>query len=270
MYLGQRQQAKNPRQPRPTRWRLMGPLVDQAPVSAAHEKTAVISMPLNHDQPASTSSLWTGEYLCRLAPEHAQRHLARFQAAAQWSYATGNPTADHLLTTVKLNVYRAFVQNMAALGMDLTWMKEDAISPFCTSRPWSVHAIPVHLQPTPTQRQVPHHPWLDFFPHPRMRDRLILASEYDDDELCVDIMAFWNSNDEDPGLIIWGQPWDLRNWELSEEFLRKWGWTVQECPQLLHSTNSWRSLRGEKRLPHSLCQLGARQPPTGPGIAQPD
>jgi hypothetical protein len=65
---------------------------------------------LNHDQPASTSSLWTGEYLCRLAPEHAQRHLARFQAAAHWSYVMGNPTADHLFTTVKLNVYRAFVQ----------------------------------------------------------------------------------------------------------------------------------------------------------------
>jgi hypothetical protein len=43
-------------------------------------------------------------------------------------------------------------------------------------------------------------------------------------------MAFWNSNDDDPGLIIWGQPWDLRNWELSEGFLRKWAGRFRNVP----------------------------------------
>ncbi|OJJ64212.1 hypothetical protein ASPSYDRAFT_38898 [Aspergillus sydowii CBS 593.65] len=237
----------------------MGSLVDQDPASG------------NGEQPVSVGSMWVGEYSCRLAPEDARRRLARFQMAAHWSYVTGNPTVDHLLTTVKLNVYRAFVENMAALGMDMSWMKDDAISPFCTSKPWPSNlAIPTHLQPSTTQRRVPHHPWLDFFPHPRMRDRLVLAGDSDDDELCIDIMAFWNPNADDAGLIIWGQPWDLQNWELSEGFLRKWGWTVQGCPELMQSTNFWRTRRGERRLPPSLFQLGVSKQRVVPEIAQQD
>lgn len=99
-----------------------------------------------------------------------------------------------------------------------------------------------------------------FFPHPRMRDCLVLAGDFD-------IMAFWNSN-ADAGLIIWGQPWDLQNWELSEGFLRKRGWTVQECPELMQSTNFWRTRRGERRLPPSLFQLGVSQQRGAPKIAQ--
>ena len=63
-----------------------------------------------------------------------------------------------------------------------------------------------------------------------------------------DIMGFWNPDANDPALLVWGQPWDIANWEMSEAFVKKWGWTVQECSELLKSTNRWRAQRGEKRL----------------------
>ncbi|KAL3451106.1 hypothetical protein BJX65DRAFT_268989 [Aspergillus insuetus] len=270
----QRQRAKHPEKAKLTRWRLVGSLMDQSAASGTDDNLAVTPTSTTERPGSINDNRLVIEYYCRLAPPDARRRIARFQAAAHWSYVTGNPTADHLLTTVKLNIYRAFVENMAALGMDLTWMKGDAISPFCTSNPWPSEltptTIPTHLQPSPIQRQVPHHPWLDFFPHPRMRDRLILAGDFDDDNLCLDIMAFWDANADDAGLVIWGPPWDLQNWELSEGFLRKWGWTVQGCPELLHSTNSWRSLRGERRLPSSsLFQLGvSRHQPVAPDLVQ--
>lgn len=166
-------------------------------------------------------------------------------------YERGNPQVDHLLTLVKLNVYRAFAENMNALGMGVKgWMHADAVSPFCTFEPKAFgRNIPNYLQTTAIQRAVPHHPWLDFFPHPRMRDRLIFAGDkFDDEQLCVDIIGFWNPDENDPGLLVWGQPWDIANWEMSEAFVRKWGWTVQDCPELFKSTNRWRTQRGEKRL----------------------
>ncbi|RAK96113.1 bZIP transcription factor [Aspergillus ibericus CBS 121593] len=189
---------------------------------------------------------------CSLAPRGAYERANAFKKAAYQSYMMGSPKADHLLTLIKLNVHRALAENMAALGMDMTWMNPDAISPFCTSKPWAAtigRVIPVHLQPTNIQCTIPHHPWLDFFPHPRMRDQLIAAGNwFDDEQLCTDIMGFWSDNKDNPGLMIWGNPWEVGNWELSEGFLRKWGWAVRGCPELIKSTNHWRAMRGEKSL----------------------
>ncbi|RAH51702.1 hypothetical protein BO85DRAFT_524949 [Aspergillus piperis CBS 112811] len=192
-----------------------------------------------------------GEIHCRLAPPCERRRAYQFALTVRRDYVQGTPQVDHLLTLVKLNVYNAFAENMNALGMDVKgWMHPDAVSPFCTFEPKAFNRlVPNYLQPTAIQRAVPHHPWLDFFPHPRMRDRLIFAgNNYDDEQLCIDIMGFWNPDENDPALLVWGPPWDIANWEMSEAFVRKWGWTVQDCPELFRSTNRWRAQRGEKLL----------------------
>lgn len=192
--------------------------------------------------------------VCRLAPPHGGERARQFELAAYRHYMQGTPQVDQLLTLVKLNVYRALAANLNALGMtDIRgWMHPDATSAFATLQPSAAaldRALPKHLQPTAIQRAVPHHPWLDFFPHPRMRDRLIVAGDqFDDEELCVDIMGFWTAGKEDPALIVWGPPWDIANWEMSDAFVRKWGWTVKDCPDLFRATNTWRALRGDKRL----------------------
>jgi hypothetical protein len=93
---------------------------------------------------------------------------------------------------------------------------------------------------------MPHHPWLDFFPFPKMRDCLIMAAHlFDDEELCHDLMAFWDTRNTNATLIVWGQSWDPWNWEVTEEFAAKWGWLLRGSPELLVSTNYWRKRRGE-------------------------
>jgi hypothetical protein len=53
------------------------------------------------------------------------------------------------------------------------------------------------------------------------------------------------------GLIVWGEPHDMRSWEATPGFLAKWSWAVEGCHDLFESSNCWRVLRGEEpmRLP---------------------
>ncbi|KAJ5936116.1 hypothetical protein N7454_005414 [Penicillium verhagenii] len=179
-----------------------------------------------------------------------------FNQLATAAYQTsplGDPLSDHLLTLTKVNVFRAYGLNLKMIGLNLDDMTDDAISPFNVRsgpRELLFHEsaeMPLSLRPTEIQRKIPHHPWLDFFPVPKMRDNLIEAGDsWDDCELCNDIMGFWNSPTAGiAGLKVWGEPWDIQNWELTEAFLKKWQWTVRGCPELMDSTNAWRAKRGE-------------------------
>lgn len=82
-----------------------------------------------------------------------------------------------------------------------------------------------------------------------MRDCLILTEDlFDDNELCHDIMAFWDTGNTGATLLVWGAPWDPSNWEVTEGFVSKWGWLLTGSPELLASSNSWRRVRGERPL----------------------
>ncbi|KAF9895091.1 hypothetical protein FE257_004720 [Aspergillus nanangensis] len=176
--------------------------------------------------------------------------LEQFSSAVYQSYILGLPHADHLLTLSKVNVFRAFATNMKILGMapGIEWMHDDAISPFNTMQPGFIEDsdLPVALRPTTLQLTIQHHPWLDFFPYPRMRDNLVLAGDgWDDEQLCVDIMGFWDESVDSGGLLVWGEPSDPDNWEVTEQFLRKYPWLVRGCQGLIEATNRWRATRGE-------------------------
>lgn len=192
---------------------------------------------------------------CRLSDSNTFRLLAVFESAAYQSYRI-DPRADHRITLVKLNVFRAFKRNIAALGYASGWMTDDALSRFSTHGPHpdsedfpDATAIPASLRPTELQLKQPHHPWLDFFPFAQLRDNLIQHEDcMDDSQLCRDLMGFWNMPDEDNCMLVWSDPWDPMSWELTETFLKKWGWLVRGCPEILWSTNYWRRLRGERQL----------------------
>ncbi|RAL13246.1 DUF3425 domain-containing protein [Aspergillus homomorphus CBS 101889] len=183
-----------------------------------------------------------------------QTLLTHFTRAAYTSYIHNSPTLDHLLTLSRINAFRAFAANMTTLGMGTgnDWMHDDALSRFTTLQPNSAIdtlALPPHLRPTKLQQTVPHHPWLDFFPLPRLRDNLVaMADRFDDEQLCLDIMGFWDTPTETYSLFVWGEPSDPGSWEVSEDFLRKWPWVVRGCAELLESTNRWRAKRGERML----------------------
>lgn len=167
-------------------------------------------------------------------------------------YLQGCPTADLLLTLSKINVFRAFWNIISILGLSDAWMHDDAISPFATFHPGYIdntQLLPPSLQPTALQRTRSHHPWLDLFPLPNMRDNLLRAQDsFDEDQLCIDIMGFWDPSLESCFLFVWGEPADPRNWEVTENLLRKWPWMIRGCPELLESTNYWRRQRGEKMI----------------------
>lgn len=174
--------------------------------------------------------------------------MMRFHTEASLRYYAADPCLDQLFTLSKFNVLRAFVDTMAALGLTTDAMADEAISPFSTSMPGSQdrNAGPASLFPTPLQCSTPHHPWLDCFPFPRMRDNLIMAVEsFNDCELCTDMMDPTNG---DIGVMVWGDPWIPQNWEVSQLFVQKWSWVIKGCPELLRYSNYWRDRRGLNKL----------------------
>lgn len=192
--------------------------------------------------------------------------LIDFEKYAYQEYLLGSPRVDLLLTLVKFNVFRALMSNNFALGFTLDWLHGDAISPFqkrltlLHGRPHSAPTRPTrcpsHLRPTLLQQVVEHHPWIDLFPVPEMRDNILRAgAAYDDAPLCRDLVDICGNPGERSGLLVWGDPWDPRNWEVGEEFLKKWPWVIEGCWELFSATNYWRTRRGEGKLfPDAMCK----------------
>lgn len=186
--------------------------------------------------------------ICKYSDVNTQIIVTQFEHLALKNYLLGAPAVDDLLTLIPFNMYRALLSNAQALGYDLEEIGPDvAISQFYNTnrRDWK---FPPSLHPTKIQCEISHHPWLDLFPIPRMRDNMILAgSALDEQELCVDLVGF-TSRKAGMGIAIWGEAWDPLNWELTEAFIRNWTWTLEGCHDLLRSTNMLRAKRGEKPL----------------------
>ncbi|KAH8162929.1 hypothetical protein CIB48_g5330 [Xylaria polymorpha] len=159
--------------------------------------------------------------------------------------------ADHLLTLVRYNLYRACAANAKILGLDPRSLHDDITSPFCDLKPFN-YPLPKSLVPTDTQIGVRHHPYIDIFPFGCLRDKLILlGGTIDEDELCADLGGK-SSTAEHTGLIMWGDPWDPMAWELSEYVAIKWARLLNGCDKLLIATDYWRTRRGEPPLMAAL------------------
>ncbi|CAG9990480.1 unnamed protein product [Clonostachys byssicola] len=147
--------------------------------------------------------------------------------------------------------------------------------------PLSEGGLPVSLLPTQLQITVRHATWIDLLPFPRMRDNLIRAQhQFDHAELVndvigqlIDLSRFFRPEGhlldkgssggggspealEDEattpprgGFIVYGAPHRVESWEVTPEFVWKWGWTLMGCQELMESTNRWRRSRGEAALP---------------------
>lgn len=189
--------------------------------------------------------------------------LRRFAEQALTSYMTADPCADHRLKLIQLNTINGFTRNAAALGFNFDWLICESISPFGrdgqspTPGTEPLTSAPINLMPTRAQLRTQHHPWLDLFPLPRMRDNLLIAASVitaeDEQRLFDDVMESGGGGNEWAGLVVWGEPWDPRSWEISIPFLKHWGWIVRGCPEIIASTNYWRSQRGEKPIGSPSC-----------------
>ncbi|KFY98580.1 hypothetical protein V500_01600 [Pseudogymnoascus sp. VKM F-4518 (FW-2643)] len=184
--------------------------------------------------------------------------MQRFEAFATRSYTARIGALSILPSLSQFNFVKALFANMEVLGLSDEEMDDEALSPFnrllgpfplqpdLTITKFS--KLPTALQPTGLQHATPHHPWIDLLPMPAMRDNIFRqeVGSYDEDELCHAMRG--QAPDHNPGLLVWRDPWDPTGWEVTEEFIRSWGWVIAGCADLLHSTNTWRARRGEKPL----------------------
>ncbi|GKT40293.1 uncharacterized protein ColSpa_00474 [Colletotrichum spaethianum] len=123
---------------------------------------------------------------------------------------------DHLITLLQFNVLRALAVNRTLIsGILVTPLdcSEEAIH--VVPYPSKPELLPSTLLPTTTQQMVPHGDWIDMFPCPEARDRLIRAAgTFDEDDLWADCIGglyegFPDDEVERRGIIAWSPPWDI-------------------------------------------------------------
>lgn len=167
---------------------------------------------------------------------------------------------DHLITLLQFNALRALAVNRTLIsGIIVTPLDCDEEIIHVIPYPTKPELLPSALLPTILQQTVPHGDWVDLFPFPEGRDRLIRAAgTFDEDELWADcIGGLYEGFPDDEvarrGIIAWSPPWDITGWEMSEGFLRKWGWLFKGLPEPLEATNRWRTERCEEPLVYDDC-----------------
>lgn len=141
--------------------------------------------------------------------------------------------------------------------------------------------IPPSLIPTAFQQIHDHSTWINVIPFPGVRENLIrYEGSFDPWELLQDLtgdllnstpdrqhrdapasvkiprtpqpLTFVSGSDPDEvttgrkGLIVWGEPHEMKNWEATPGFLTKWARIVQGCDELVEISNHWRMKRGEE------------------------
>ncbi|CAI7585349.1 unnamed protein product [Penicillium manginii] len=128
------------------------------------------------------------QYLCAL------NHISRAQYLSQLRIKVTNSVADNLqassvlLSVTQFNTMRAMVANAETMGLSLQVLCEDIASLFNISGPGhGILQLPPSLQPSSSQKQIIHHPWIDIIPIQSLRNSLLSQLDvYDEDEICTD------------------------------------------------------------------------------------
>jgi hypothetical protein len=163
-------------------------------------------------------------------------------------------SADHcLITLVQYNVVRGIIMNLMILSrtdqLPAGCISSMQISQVAPPRP---PQIPPDLRPTALQISVPHPFWIDAIPFQRVRDNMILMTgQYDSDALMFDLgRGIYEGFDDTQrrGFLVWRDPWSAAGWEISDGFVKKWGFLLAGCTEVFESSNHWREARGEERL----------------------
>ena len=158
-------------------------------------------------------------------------------------------SSDHRMTLILFNVHRATHLNLSLLAPYASKSTSDLppLNPPLFQRP---AALPPSLVPTELQRTVKHPAWIDAVPLPQMRENFILAlGKFHYDSLCADLLRGGaDDHVEHQGVMVWADPWDIKGWEITESFAKKWGFMLKGCDELFEASNSWRKGRGEEAL----------------------
>jgi hypothetical protein len=123
-----------------------------------------------------------------------------------------------------------------------------------TLQPRPAGTIPPWFQPTPAQRAIPHHPFLDLLPWPGVRSKLVVAfgmparrrpAAARDPLALMLLMA--DVEDEVEGFKVAGPDGlDADAWEIGQAFVRHWWWALDR--EVVEKSNRLRLQRGAERL----------------------
>jgi len=121
-------------------------------------------------------------------------------------------SSDHrLLPLPKHSLFSALFHNGVILGLPCSTHSISRSLPASTQ-------VPESLRPTPLQAQNVHFQWIDRFPFPRLRDRMIeLSDSYSAEDFLGDIFSTTTFNIK-PGYMSW----DPEAWVVTRDFREKW------------------------------------------------
>jgi hypothetical protein len=172
---------------------------------------------------------------------------------------------QNTLTLVRTSTLQAYLTVATVAGIHIPDLYLDSTSspfyhpnatPTTTSLlSHSFSGLPPDLRPTAAQILYPHKPWLDLLPFPTLRERALTLTSTAPP--IIDLQELKNDIFLNNGLFCWqanatkggGHPWDRRNWEAEEWFLKKW-WILigGEEADVVFQTRWWREMRGEGKL----------------------
>ncbi|KAE9372785.1 hypothetical protein N431DRAFT_545292 [Stipitochalara longipes BDJ] len=205
-----------------------------------------------------------GAYLCLHRPPHTSRPRTSasslLPAAPSFRHISLDGTVtlplspDHLIPLVQFNAFRATLTNMLILSVSHLIPHECDISTALQTTPLFIPPVtpPPSLAPTPLQQSVPHDMWIDLLPHGTMRDNAIRTMDtFNHHEICSDMLGGHDQGRntiEWTGVLVWGNPWEVSGWEVTEGFVNKWGFLLRDCWEIIAATNHWRAKRGDEPL----------------------
>lgn len=74
-----------------------------------------------------------------------------------------------------------------------------------------------------------------------MRDNAIrFMHTFSADDICGDMLGHLGQGRntiEMNGVMVWGNPWEVDSWEVTEGFLKRWGFLLKGCHNALTATN---------------------------------
>ncbi len=138
-------------------------------------------------------------------------HFSHSQEATRFSYTT-TISADHILIPAYHTVYSALFYNGVILGLPCS------TAALSRSKPPGQH-VPPSLRPTETQLENVHYEWIDRFPLPWFREKMIKLSDVLSTEEFMEDLFLRRTWEIKSG----AESWDESAWVPTLEFRAKWG-----------------------------------------------
>ena len=119
-------------------------------------------------------------------------------------------TDPHYIHMPAFTVFSALYANGRLLGLS-------CLHPTLSKSPPGTSVVPLALHPVALQTEIPHLPYIDCVPIPRLRHKLILFSGLIDDlAFCFDLV--YSSG----AFAMGSNSWDPSGWMIPEDFKHRW------------------------------------------------